>query len=428
LGRTPTKSGSSWSASASTNRWIMPHGRSHAVHVQMASAVVSFRQICSYVKALRRFLTNDALVLAQNKRKREMRIANRVRRGALADESPILDAFEVFDKLCLGGRVPKRWPTSTAELAGLGRMVSHLAPSMSESIQAHQRDKLLSCVGQFWPARHEWATAQHFHDHGFLLDWCEVSCAGPEFWARKSTVSFGVECKRFGNGITEMLGDTESANLASVVMDVADALDMCGTVWLSVLKSKLSDQVIWRRSLQDAFRASASGTWTFGDELIVKWELTSSSGEGQSVQSLLSLMGTKTDDERSYLSGRIRNSLHVDPLLICVRGPRRTGQMLYDYLLDKLDRELKRKFPRGDAAVLVVEWSKIDEMRVFEESAGVRQLVDELMDRNRNLAALIHCSRPLLEEQAEGVNTHSNALFVRSSVTNFPEVASLIPN
>jgi hypothetical protein len=355
-------------------------------------------QVGAHIEALRRFIGIAQLdALTQAYRALEQRLTA-VELFRLRERQPLIEGFEAYRRATMGyrGKLKHMRP----ELYAIGKIAANfsvVAPTLSPKMADHHRTKLVDFNGQLAPLLLEWVTAETIsRAPGCELAWFNVDDSAPEFAVRAQGLEWEMECKWQSPMVIELLGDNEAARFAGLVTDYLTAQRWQGEIEITVPADNPNQAVAGDIVAQlQALDFSAPLEVTLARGLQLRARLQPSTGRAVAVREWEEAMSlTKHADSRLYAMGRKQGDAIVDPLVLQLAGPQRTGEQTVEQLWSRKFRKAAEQCTGQRAAGLMFEWEGIAEASTFGTPA-LKDLMARTFDEFRHVTFIgMRCVQP----------------------------------
>jgi hypothetical protein len=384
------------------------------------------------IDGLRRFIGHDRLTRQTAAYFATGRASNGVRMARYREQQPLIEAFEVYEKMTLNRqRLLRSVPDELADLANVAAQCHVVDPTLVDPVRQHHREKLIDLNGQLKPLLLEWKTACHFsRAYDADISWLPVDQSGPEFIASVNGIECEVECKRQSHMVIELLGQTEADNLAARLIDHTMDAGLRGNLFLRVPddfdRETLGDSEAWEIALASAFNPGTLDIPLPGG-LHLEGEVITADGYAINVNTWQSQMRqSHRNDARLYAQARAVSTAAIDPVELQVVGPRRSVEELINYLWERKFSKAAAQCSKRRGAVLVFEWEGIDDPAMFENLGGFQGLLAKTFDEHRHVAAIAMRCDSAPARMGGLIDYSTGAYLAKSKVTDFPEVRDFL--
>lgn len=387
------------------------------------------RKALGLIESFRRWIGHDFLLEKRRQHLSKLAVGSRLSSALLRERQPMFEAFDIYEKATNHRtRFPSKLDRELADLAAVAARFSRVAPTLNGDIERHHRHMILS--PGFNSTYLEWKTAATFIvSNGAEISWLSPSHSGPEFIARAESCEFEVECKHVSHMITEFFGDDQAGALADCIIDIVSGHLLCGELSIDLLP-EIADLSSSER-LENVKR-HLSGL-TAGNLNVNVPKLFSISGTLHPTGTISvdasdwhrRMSDFNSSSARVYGFALARPPLAINPLVIQMSAPRRTGEILLNHLWDRKFKKAAEQCTGSRGAVLAIEWEGLEDADIFLESDGIQSLIHRTFDEYRHVAGIILRCNPSSKSSFGVVDFSTPAFIARSRVTHFPEVATI---
>lgn len=383
-------------------------------------------EVPEYVGKLKDFLGDEALAKAQVDLDKDLMHHGRFYHHWVQELRPWLFAFRMYDQETKNGvHMPNKWPTRIQELVRDALMISSLHHGMPEDVKAKYRKDLLT--DQHNDFMVEIRAAWHYYLEGFDVQWYPLGhdkC--PEFRVRGGGLDFDVECRRFTWDMSEYVKAAAMADTCDTLYKIMLARRLWGEVEVEFSDDfRFSPDCSrrWSQAVVDALDANQT-TVHLDQRVHLTVGLKPSPSRKYTPEELAKLTLDQQHPEAIYLLCRPDGESGVDPVVFRCRGPRKTPNMLRNYIYKTLKDKVGTQLSPERAGVVIVQFSGIRDPHVFNDSQGIKEILAKLFER-RHLAAVILLCEGVVETSAASI-LHSNpGIVFRNQDTAFPQVAAV---
>ena len=389
-------------------------------------------QAGALIEKLRRFIGHDCLMAQIATYHQNQRVAGGFRQARLREHQPLIEAFEEYDKATLRRTRPLRRASELiSDLANVAAHFHVVDPTLVGATREHHRQKLIDLNGQLKPLLLEWKTASHFlRQPETEIAWLDVSQTGPEFVVRAQGLEWETECKRQSRMITELVGQNEADQIAELIFKRISSLSLQGTATVDIPLEFdariLADHAQWNAAIQ-AIACAGKHRHALPGGASIDTDLSPRNGVAIDARDWeQQLRNSQIAGARLYANSLARDGLAVDPVVVQLAGPRRTGEQLVEYLWDKKFNRAASQCSGKRGAVLAFEWEDVPDPTVFSDSDGIQALLAKTFDAHRHVAAAVMRCDGAPTRLGGTIDYAVSAYVAKSNVTRFPEIVERV--